>query len=175
MLQKGVGNFRASGDTVAQEWTELGRTPQLRNRFVDAAVQQQQLAEPLMSSCIIRVEDEGALIVSLGFAPAPSQGEQIRARRVGLGHGAVEGDGFVNASQTDGQHRVDAHVRIERQDGIDIGDPRIRLRERRISGRSLLEERERAAKSVLAPLLEEEASPKIEVIRLQVVRAACRR
>ena len=30
MLEKDVGNLRASGDTVAQEWTVLGRAPQRR-------------------------------------------------------------------------------------------------------------------------------------------------
>src|SRR5207237_1941321 len=81
-LRLGVAFGDAQRESVRSERNrgqriELGRAPQLRNRFVDAAVQQQQLAEPLMSSCIIRVEGEGALIVSLGFAPAPSQGEQI--------------------------------------------------------------------------------------------------
>src|SRR5207302_9206149 len=111
-----------------------------------------------------------ALVVALGVGPTPARLEQASARRKRFAERTVESNRSIDRLERQRHQRIDADVRVERQDRIDVGDSGVRSREHRVFLGRLLEVVERPSQTGFAALLEEVASAKVQVVRLEVAR-----
>ena len=138
-------SIRAEGD--GRERIELGGALELRYGVGRAAVEEQQLTEPLMRRRVIRVQRHRALVVALGLGPAPARLQQTRARRERFSESAVESDRTVDCLEGKRHQRIDANVGVQRENGVHVRDAGERSREHRVLLGCLLEVVERAAKT----------------------------